>query len=678
MRYGPRLAQMAVMLALVLAASRAPGRTPSGKGAGNPPPDDLPTLTSTAQVHRLSSREAARNYPVHLRAVVTYFDPKLSNGGFVPLFVHDDSGCVFVKTPWGLIRSLPAGTLIDLRGVSDSGEFAPIVAKPRVEVIGFAGLPREAGHPSWVRLLSGVEDGQWVEVEGVVHSIAETDHHVNLELAMADGNIPILMGQGVLADYASLVDARIRVRGNAGPLMDRARRQMIGANIHCPGLFTVETLDPAPRDPFTLSTIPIDSLLHWDMAPLLVHRVHVRGRVTLQWPGVSLCIQDAARGICAQTGQAALVREGDLIDLAGFARAEGSAPVLTDAVFRRAGAEAAVPVPALPTSGEQALLGGFDSQLIQVEGQLISRDLAAADTTLLLSSGKYIYKAVLPPAQGSPASGAWEIGSILRVTGICSVQLDQQRSVLGLGTAVPTAFRVLMRSPADVTVVEKPSWWTPLHAVLLLALAVMGAMVALAWVAALRKRVAQQTSLLRESEERYRYMAQHDSLTGLATRPVLHDRLVFALEAARLHGTGLALLMLDLDKFKQINDTFGHHVGDEVLRVTAARVSGAVRKGDTVARMGGDEFIVLLCDLGNTSIAESIATKLVQILSAPVAFAGVQVRMSASVGVCTAFSGELDAESLLKNVDAALYQAKAEGRNCFQVFTLGLDRATTT
>ena len=164
-------------------------------------------------------------------------------------------------------------------------------------------------------------------------------------------------------------------------------------------------------------------------------------------------------------------------------------------------------------------------------------------------------------------------------------------------------------------------------------------------------------------------MAHHDSLTGLATRPVFQDRLNVALESARRHHTKLALIMMDLDNFKNINDTLGHQAGDEVLRVTAERIVGAVRKSDTVARMGGDEFVALLPDLRAPLAAESIAAKVVAALSAPISFAGVEVPVSVSAGVCLVSSGEIDADTLLKNVDVALYQAKALGRNCFQSYT---------
>jgi len=186
----------------------------------------------------------------------------------------------------------------------------------------------------------------------------------------------------------------------------------------------------------------------------------------------------------------------------------------------------------------------------------------------------------------------------------------------------------------------------------------------LAWVMVLRKRI-------RESEERFRHMAQHDHLTGLATRLVLQDRLSVALEGAKRRRTGLALLMLDIDNFKSINDTLGHRAGDEALRATAERIVQSVRKSDTVARIGGDEFVVLLSDLIDSQAAGTIAAKLVAALSAPVSFAGRELAVRVSIGVCTALPGELDAELLLRNADAALYRAKAKGKGCYQVFIPG-------
>ena len=620
----------------------------------------LPTLTTAHSVHSLSSTEAARAYPVHFKGVVTYFDQTPSDGNGA-MFVQDATGSVFVKITHQPLFSLPPGTMIDLRGVSNAGEFAPIVAEPKMVAIGTGSFPKNPRRPTLGVLLAGLDDGQWVEVEGVIHSVVAQDRYIYLILTMPDGVISIIMVKEAGIDYSRLVDAKVRIQGNPGPLFDVGRRQMIAVNIHCPGLSAIQIEEAPPHDPFLLPVIPINKLLQWDIAPLLAHRVHVRGKVTLQWPGSSVCIHDATQGVCAQTDQLSPLRNGEVIDLVGFAHAESSAPVLTDALFRSAGKSGSEVVTAEPVTAEQALFGEHESELIQVDGRLISRDLASSDTTLLLSSGQYIFKVILPRTLSGPATSAWKNGSVLRVTGICSVQLDTQKSAMGIGTAVPISFRVLMRSPGDVIVLHRPSWWTPAHAIVLLALALSGTLVVLVWVMILRRRI-------HESEERFRHLALHDALTGLATRLLLNDRLEAALESAKRHETGLALLMVDLDKFKEVNDTYGHHAGDEVLRITANRLLEAVRKSDTVARMGGDEFVVLLIDLNDLHFAEKIAANIVNSLSHPIAFHGRELPISVSVGVCAASAGEVDTESLLKNADAALYQAKKHGRGRFELY----------
>jgi diguanylate cyclase (GGDEF)-like protein len=135
--------------------------------------------------------------------------------------------------------------------------------------------------------------------------------------------------------------------------------------------------------------------------------------------------------------------------------------------------------------------------------------------------------------------------------------------------------------------------------------------------------------------------------------------------------------MVDLDRFKLINDTYGHQAGDEVLRVTADRLTRAVRLSDTVARLGGDEFVVLLIDLHDQQKAEQIAAKIVQSMTEPIFFEGHSIPISVSVGVCSSSVGGLDAEALLKCADDALYKAKDSGRGCYSVFGLEEQLAVT-
>ncbi len=173
------------------------------------------------------------------------------------------------------------------------------------------------------------------------------------------------------------------------------------------------------------------------------------------------------------------------------------------------------------------------------------------------------------------------------------------------------------------------------------------------------------------------HLAHHDALTGLPTRTLLHDRVQMALRRAKRKGTKVALLMIDLDNFKRVNDLMGHSAGDELLVQVAKRLQGAIRKSDTVARMGGDEFVVLLDDLHADDDAELVAEKLVTTLSMPVHLGEEEHAISASIGLCLYPDGGEDGDALLKNADAAMYSAKADGRNMYQVFSSNMALATT-
>jgi len=652
-----RICLLAVLLAANLFFPALLLAGPQAKGeSAQSPPAQLQTITTVREAHELSSSEAARRYPIHLQAVVSFFDPTIIDGVQIGMYVHDSTGSIFILAKRGTVESLLPGTLVDLRGVSAPGQFAPIIAESKIKTVGYVGLPANAHRPSLTQLLSGSEDAQWVELEGVVHSIVEEEGHIILRVTMDDGPITVLMAPEAGAAYTGLVDAKIRIRGNAGALFDVKHDHMIGIRLFCPNLSAVEVLKPPPSDPLKLPILPIDKLLQWDQAPLLAHRVHLQGRVTLQWPGTSVCIQNATQGVCAQTNQNTRLRSGELIDIAGFARVEGSAPTLNDAVIGSSAPSADAPVEAVPATAEEILAGEHDSQLIYIDGQLLSRDPSVSDTTLLVNTGKFIFKAILPQSLSGPESKEWENGSLLRITGICSVQIDAQKSGLRFVTAVPTTFRVLLRSPADVVVLKRPSWWTPSHTMIVLAVALAGTLVVLGWVILLRKRL--------------RHMALHDALTGLATRLLFQDRLHIAIENARRHSTGLAILMIDLDKFKGVNDTFGHPAGDEVLRMTADRILEEVRSSDTVARLGGDEFVVLLSDVSDSRMVEVVAANILKNLARPIFFEGREIPISASAGVCDSLSGELDKDDLMKNADAALYCAKERGRGRYEVFTL--------
>ena len=171
------------------------------------------------------------------------------------------------------------------------------------------------------------------------------------------------------------------------------------------------------------------------------------------------------------------------------------------------------------------------------------------------------------------------------------------------------------------------------------------------------------------NEERIRFLAEHDALTGLPNRVVCSERLGMALQMAQRSGHKVAVLFVDLDHFKNVNDSLGHHVGDGLLRQVAAVLSDAVRGGDTVSRLGGDEFVVVLGGLqGIDELNHIVDQRLVPRLRDVQPVKGSELRVSCSMGIAVYPDDALDADTLLRHADTAMYQAKADGRNSVRFF----------
>jgi diguanylate cyclase (GGDEF)-like protein/PAS domain S-box-containing protein len=176
----------------------------------------------------------------------------------------------------------------------------------------------------------------------------------------------------------------------------------------------------------------------------------------------------------------------------------------------------------------------------------------------------------------------------------------------------------------------------------------------------------------RKAESNIAHMAHHDALTGLANRVLLRERLETALLSVH-RGGSLAVLYLDLDHFKSINDTLGHSIGDEFLKVIATRLSACVRGSDTVARLGGDEFVILLTGLQEPAEAETLATRVREAIAAPIDLNGHQIVADVSIGISIAPNDATTSEQLLVNADMALYGAKSSGRGTYRFFEPEMD-----
>lgn len=173
---------------------------------------------------------------------------------------------------------------------------------------------------------------------------------------------------------------------------------------------------------------------------------------------------------------------------------------------------------------------------------------------------------------------------------------------------------------------------------------------------------------LRESEERFRHLAHYDVLTRLPNRALFYDRLKQGLAQAARNRWTLGVMLVDLDRFKQVNDTLGHAAGDTLLSQVGARLAGSVRAGDTAARLGGDEFAVMLSTLSAPRDAGVVAQKIIGCFEAPFRILGDDVSTSASVGIALYPGDGTDLEALVRNADVAMYRAKAAGRNRYQFY----------
>jgi diguanylate cyclase len=193
-----------------------------------------------------------------------------------------------------------------------------------------------------------------------------------------------------------------------------------------------------------------------------------------------------------------------------------------------------------------------------------------------------------------------------------------------------------------------------------------------AHVESLEQVITARTEKLEAANLQLRHLATHDALTGLPNRVLLDDRLAQAIAHADRDSQPFAVLMLDLDRFKLINDSFGHRSGDMVLNEVARRLQGLVRSIDTVARVGGDEFVLVVSPSAARADVEEIGKRANTILSAPIPLGGVELRVSSSIGIAFYPTDGGSAESVLAHADAAMYCAKERGRNNYQCFSPGM------
>ena len=183
----------------------------------------------------------------------------------------------------------------------------------------------------------------------------------------------------------------------------------------------------------------------------------------------------------------------------------------------------------------------------------------------------------------------------------------------------------------------------------------------------------QAETTLREKQEHLKLIATHDALTGVPNRTLLQQRAEHAIAVSRRSGRLLAVLFIDLDQFKEVNDRMGHAAGDAVLREVTARLAGCLREVDTIARHGGDEFVVLLEELEKLEEVEQVTVRMQEVMAEPLAIEGRSLRMTSSIGVALCPRDAQEVSALIRRADRAMYRAKELGRNTIQFYKPDLD-----
>jgi diguanylate cyclase (GGDEF)-like protein len=681
----------------------------------------LPVISSVAEVRGLEPSQAARALPTRITGVITFSDQL-----YRQLWLQDESGGIYIKYS-GDHPDLQAGTRITVVGITNPGDYAPVIVAPKFIVEGEGSFPKPVSVTPELAASGKIESG-FVEMEGVVHLFQTEDNPAHplftFEMFTEIGQVHVVTTSvfSNLNQAQSIEDAKIHISGVFG-IVFNSRRQLIGYQLLVAVPSEIAVIEPAVHNPFEMERTPIQSLLSFSAHSQPGHRVRVEGTVTLVERDY-LYLQDSSGGVELH-GDTASIKVGDHINALGYPTLVGRySPVMTDAVFRLKGHDGFVT--AKPVAAESILDGHEDSTLVAIEGKLLMTLKGPTRTSLVLQSGVRTFTAQIEATDIGSAVGQLREGSVLRLTGVCSTQVDpnQLYKLVQVNTA---DFQLLLRSPEDLVVIKPPPFWNQQRTFVLMGVLSLLIVLILLWVGRLRRRVREQVAELKRASEtaqalrdlslamqsvskeekfdtevsvqgsedvaqlvvgfntmigelRLREQAKHeaeaklqqmaliDELTGLPNRRLLFDRLAQSLARARRDRYRLALLYIDLDGFKLVNDNLGHAIGDIVLCEVAKRLRARSRESDTVARIGGDEFTVVLDRIQENGDAVRAAEGLLDALRPDFEIEGNAIQIGASIGISIFPDHGDEGGYLLQQADCAMYAAKKNGKNRMVLF----------
>jgi signal transduction histidine kinase len=508
-----------------LSAGGLEAALPAGLSASHAGGADRPLLTSLQKIRALSSRDAERAYPVRVRGVVTHFDER----GRRNLMIHDGRvglGVVAEGSAGALAgtTALTQGDLIEIEGATIRGAFATEVALESIRRLGRAALPGPRTL-SYSALLAGRHECDYVEVVGVGQRAWRASPPATalfLDVAVEGGTVRASFWDFAPEDVGRFIDARVRIVGNVGGLFSPAE-QLRGVTLLAGRARGVVVEEAAPA-PFALPPRPISSLGRYSLSGDPDRRLRVRGVVVHRQLGTPVEIRDAATGLSFQqvrnalyvqdqtgsvrveTEQQTSLQPGDRVDVAGFPAVTPTKPVLRAGIVHVLGSERE-PAPA-PLVLERALSPDHDAALVRTQGSLLGMVTHSTERVLVLKAGALVFDAVVDLKAVGAGLDSLRPGSVVSVTGVYVFQWGP-----------PPSFRILMRSPRDVTLLREAPWWTFRHTLVVLAILGVVASGAAVWAQTIAKKNAlirrQYRAILAERSRLAREL--HDTLEqGLA------------------------------------------------------------------------------------------------------------------------------------------------------------------
>ncbi len=451
--------------------------------------NSLPLMKTVARVRELTSEEAAKRYPVRLGGVITYHDPV-----WQMIFFQGATEGIYVDAG-GVALDLQAGQLAFLEGFSAPGNFAPVVESPVFHLMGTAPMP-ESRPVTSSQILSGDNDSQWLEMHGVVQGLTNEGNRLTLELASGNSRFKaVVLNRDEKAVPFELLDAEVRLRGVCGSLFNK-NRQFLGVQLYVPDLAFVELEKTAPAaDKFP--AVPVQDLLRFKSKGAGGHRVRVQGTVTFAPAKNFFYLDDDTGGLRVTLLNNSTWQPGDFVEVTGFpATGENYSPILERALVRKLGSRPLPPpVPFQPGESLEKNLAAhnLDARRVQAQGRLVDQFTRAGEKILVLQSGQTLFNVHLPQKSSSRKSSDWRIGSLIRLTGVCSIQVDEARN--------PRAFSLLLAASDDLSLLSQPSWWTLEKTAGLAALLVFLVLVSSLSAVSLRRSVRRQTRLIRAQQE---------------------------------------------------------------------------------------------------------------------------------------------------------------------------------